>query len=118
MEEITNITKKLTELHVDNTTPSWAKVLILCISELVNIVKKNDTLNDRVAVLEDISEVRRTVISNLQKENETLKDELALVKQSVDNNEQKSRSSCLLVLGVEENEGENTDDIVLGIVNN
>ena len=57
-------------------------------------------------------------INNLQNENEKIKDELAFVKQSVDNNEQKSRSSCLLVHGVKENEGENTDDIVLGVVNN
>ena len=74
--------------------------------------------------MEAISEVRGTVIGNLQKDNEKLKEDLLLVRQAVDKNEQaadkneqKSRTSCLLIHGVEETVDENTDDICMDIIN-
>ena len=118
MEHLTNITEKLTELNLDDSTPQWAKILFFCMNELVNVVKENNTLNDRLLVLEDINEVRGTVIAKLQQENDSLKKELKLIGKTADDNEQKSRTSCLLIHGVEEMEGEDTDQLCLDIVNN
>ena len=45
-----------------------------------------------------------------------MKNELKAVKQATDNNEQKSRSMCLLIHGVEEIQGEDTDKLCLDVV--
>ena len=117
MEEITKLTEKLIELRRDESTPTWAKVLIQCVSELVGIVNENDNLNKRLVVLEDVNKVRGAVIDQLQEEIKYLKRDLEQVRQSTDNNEQKSRSSCLLIHGVDENDDEDTDKICLAVVN-
>ena len=59
--------------------------------------------------MEGISEVRGKIIESLQDFNATLK--------KVDDNEQKSRSSCLLIHGVEEANNDDTDKYCLDIVN-
>ena len=99
-------------------TPAWAKVLIGCVSELAEAVKEFNSLNDQVKKLEDISKVREHVIDGLLKDNATLKDELSLVRIAADKNEQKSRTQCLLIHGIDESEGENTDELCISVVNN
>ena len=116
MEKILGVTEKLTELGLDAATPPWAKILINCVNELVDAVKQYNVLNDRMAKLEDISEVRKTVIEGLQEENTKLRNELKFVKRVTDQNEQKSRSICLLIHGVEEEQGEDTDKLSLDII--
>ena len=44
METITKVTEKLTELNLDEATPPWAKILIACMSELVDVVKYNNSI--------------------------------------------------------------------------
>ena len=117
MDHIANLSQKLTDLQLDSDTPSWAKVLINCASELVDIAKVNNALNDRLVVLESVNEVRGSIIENLRQENAKLSEEIASIRQATDNNEQKSRSSCLLIHGVEELENEDTDKLCLDIVN-
>ena len=116
MEKISAVAEKLTELRLDATTPAWAKILIHCVNYLVDAVKHYNILNERMMRLDDVSEVRKTVIEGLQVENQHLKNELKAVKQATDNNEQKSRSMCLLIHGVEETQGEDTDKLCLDVI--
>ena len=67
--------------------------------------------------MEGISEVRGRIIESLQDYNATLKKELLANRKVGDDNEQKSRSSCLLIHGVEEANNEDTDKYCLDIVN-
>ena len=52
------------------------KNLIFCVSELVDFVKQNNILNDRLGALEGVNEVPSTVIDKFQQENDNLKKEL------------------------------------------
>ena len=117
MEHITSLSQQLTDLRLGSETPAWAKILIHCVGELVDIVKVTNGLNDRLVVLESVNEIRGSIIENLRQENVNLKKEIASIAQATDRNEQKSRSSCLLLHGIEELEGENTDDVCLKIIN-
>jgi len=106
-----DLNQKLNELCLDGGTPPWAKVLIHCLSQIVVVVNANNTLNEVVTKLD-------ARVSQLEEDNKLLKKELASVSQHADRNEQKSRSQCLLIHGVEEKEGEETNNICLAIVNN
>ena len=125
MDTINKVAGKLDELRLDDTTPPWAKILIFSLGELINVVKANNAYNERMEKLEEVNKVREVIIQNLQEENKTLKEANLKLKedqghilQKTDENEQKSRSSCLLVHGVVETDGEDTDTLVLDIVNN
>ena len=41
--------------YFEKKNPPWAKILIFCASELVDVVKQNNILNDRFVVLEDVN---------------------------------------------------------------
>ena len=116
MDKINKVTETLKNIQLDETPP-WAQVLVSSIRELVEAVKECNVCNERLLQLEDISEVRGNIITNLQKDNADLREKLLKVKQAVDSNEQKSRSSCLVLHGVKETMGENTDQIVLETIN-
>ena len=118
MEKIQRIAETLNGIVPDESTPSWAKVLIGCVSELAEAVKSFNLLQDRLAKVEDISKVREQVIEGLRNDNAVLKSELLAVRLAADRNEQKSRTQCLLIHGVEETQDEKTDELVLDIINN
>ena len=117
MEKLSSISESLKKLNLVEGTPSWATSLILIIGELVEAIKENN-MRERLAKLEDVSEVRKAVIESLQQENSHIKKELEIVRLAADRNEQKSRSSCLLLHGVEEGENEDTDELVLNALVN
>ena len=116
MEKITKVAETLIRIVDDDTTPSWAKVLIGCVSELVDAVKAYNVLNERFVKLESLSEVRGQIIESLQNDNANLKKDIASARQAADCNEQKSRSQCLLIHGVDESAHEDTDKICLDII--
>ena len=116
MDQIIKASKALNEINLDADTPSWAKSLIGCINDLVEGFKVYDKLNDRLKELEDVSEVRGQIITKLKEDNTNLRRELQLNRQATDDNEQKSRSQCLLIHGVDEVEGEDTDQICLDTI--
>ena len=64
MEKITKVAETLRGIVDDETTPAWAKVLIGCVSELVDAIKAY-VLNDCFVKLESISEVRGQIIESL-----------------------------------------------------
>ena len=116
MDKITGVTKQLDGLLLEDITPPWAKILIQCMSQLVDAVKDFNALSDRVKKLEDINAVRDRVVETLQNENKELKAKILSARQVADNNEQKSRTQCLLIHGIEESDEENTDQICLSVI--
>ena len=82
-------------------TPQWAKALTNCI--IVMISELRDPLIH-------VSELE-SKINNLEKENNKLNERL-------DNIEQRSRNINLVVHGIAETNGENTDDMVMDVVQN
>ena len=115
MEQILKASKALEEINLEDA-PSWAKALVVSISNLVEGVKDLNLLGDRCKKLEDISEVRGQIINKLQEDNVNLRNELLSLRQATDDNEQKSRSQCLLVHGIEEITGEDTDQICIDTI--
>ena len=118
MDNIVSISEKLKSIILDESTPPWAQILINCISELVTAVEESNISSERFNKMEAICEVRGQVIENLQHEIKTIKEELEITRQTADQNEQKSRSQCLLIHGVEEGETENTDNLCLDVIKN
>ena len=118
MEKIQRVAETLKGIVPDESTPAWAKVLIGCVSELAEAVKAFNSLNDKVKKMEDICKVREQVIENLLNDNAILKDELSIVRLAADKNEQKSRTQCLLIHGIDEADDENTDELCINVIKN
>ena len=118
MDRVQKVSDKLNNIVIEESTPEWAKVLIGCVTELSEAVKSFHLLNDRVSKLEDVNKVRDQVIHSLQSENANLKKSVSELRAKTDENEQKSRTQCLLIHGVLESDRENTDDICINIIKN
>lgn len=102
----------------DPSVPQWALVLMNCSKVTLNEIKCLKDIALRINQLEDFNRVCENTTSRLQAENNKLNKELQVLRVQVDNHEQRSRNECLLIHGIEENDGENTDDIVLDVINN
>ena len=59
---------------------------------------------------------KKKIINGLKNEVSSLKERIDLLEKKSDDSEQYSRRNCLLVHGVEEQEQENTDNIVLSVI--
>ena len=68
--------------------------------------------------LESYKVVNDTVTENLLNDNKMLRDKIELLESKVDDQEQRNRNYCLVLHGVEEKEGENTDELVINTVVN
>ena len=79
----------------------------LCVKDLVT----------RVNELESFKAVNEQVSLELKSENKRLQERLDNLSNAIDDQEQRNRNNCLLLHGVEEMDGENTDDVVLKIIN-
>ena len=84
---------------------------------LANALNKFNDLIVRINKLEDIKAVNDSIITSLQDENSRLNDLVNKLDVRTDDLEQRSRNTCLLLHGVVEAEGENTDDIILKVIN-
>ena len=58
------------------------------------------------------------IFNNLKGEVSYLSEKLKKMKESIDAQQQYSRRNCLLLHGIEETKGEDTDNIVLEVLNN
>ena len=63
-----------------------------------------------------IRKKKKKIINGLKNEVRSLKERIDLLENKSDDSEQYSRRNCLLVHGVEEQEQENTDNIVLNVI--
>ena len=102
----------------DPNVPAWARLLIDSMVVVINELKCVKDLSKRVEELESFKLVNVTVTGNLQNEIKRLHDRLNKVEDSLDDQEQRSRNYCLLLHGIEENEDEDTNTVVVDTINN
>ena len=104
--------------NIDATNiPPWAQMLITGMKLMITELKCVKDLARRINELESYKTVNEVVTQNLQNENKKLNDTLNTLELSIDDQEQRNRNYCLLLHGIEEQDGENTDDIVVNIIN-
>ena len=108
----------LTKLNAidDPLMPPWAKLLI-SLQFIITEITCVQVLSTRVNELESFKAVNEQVTPELKTENKRLQERLGNLSDVVDDHEQRNRNNCLLLHGVEEMDGENTDDMVLKIIN-
>ena len=108
----------LTKLHAidDPLMPPWAKLLIEYMQFIITEITCVKVLSTRVNELESFKAVNEQVTRELKKENKRLQERLDNLSDVVGDHEQRNRNNCLLLHGVEEMDGENTD-MVLKIIN-
>ena len=112
-------------------SPECAKILVNCLRNIENQVKElfilnEETKNAQIKVTESL-EFFSNKFDELERENKKKNEKIKELEETidilteknksltsdVDELEQYSRRNCLLLHGVQENENENTDDIVL-----
>ena len=93
--------------------PPWAKLLIESMQFKITEITCVKVLSTRVNELESFKAVNEQVTRELKTENKRLQECLDNLSDVVDDHEQRNRNNCLLLHGVEEMDGENTDDMVL-----
>ena len=86
----------------DPNMPQWAIVLMECFKGVITILQDIKGNND--------------LIDEVKAENVKLNNEIVSLTDKIDDLEQRSRNSCLLIHGVEEQVGENTDSIASSII--
>ena len=120
MEAELDINALITNLNSvdDSNIPPWALLLIESMKGLFTIFKSYNKLSQRVEKLESLNSVCENNTTLLHQENKRLNDLVINLETKVDDQEQSSRSACLLIHGMEERDKEDTDDIALDIFNN
>ena len=101
----------------DPLMPAWAKLLIESMQFIITEITCVKDLATRVNELESFKTVNEQVTRELESENKRLQERLDKLSNAIDDQEQRNRNNCLLLHGVEELDGENTDDVVLNILN-
>ena len=102
----------------DDEIPGWAVVLMDNMKVLLQEFKGMNVLINKIKELEDFRGISETVTNNLSAENKRLRDIIEKLELQLDDNEQRSRNGCLVIHGVPENDSEDTDDLVLDVINN
>ena len=107
-----DISEKLNSIN-DNSIPAWALLLMESMKVIINELKVVKDLAASVNVLESFKAVSEKVTSNLEKENSRLLKLITNLELKVDDQEQRSGNTCLLMHGIQENDRENTDELAL-----
>ena len=102
----------------DPSIPSWALLLFESFKVIITELKVLNDVNKRINILEDINATSINTTDKLKTENARLNDVLTKLQDRVDDHEQRNRNLCLLMHGVEEGNSENTDDLVVAVINN
>lgn len=101
----------------DSNVPTWASILINCFKGLIEHFKCVNIVVNKVEELQSINLIQKAVTDNLTAENDRLNNEILKLTVRIDDQEQRGRNNCLLLHGVQENENEDTDDLVIDIIN-
>ena len=102
----------------DASMPNYAAVLIESMKVIVTHLKCFNDLSKKVSTLEDKISVNSQVSDTLQSENKRLNDIIIILEERADDQEQRSRNTCLLIHGVAESDNVETDDVILSVLNN
>ena len=116
LETIDSIAVKLNAFN-DSTIPAWALLLVESMKAVVSELKTVQGLTQRIIELESYKAINETVSSHLKEENMRLCGVVDKLELKIDDQEQRSRNSCLLFHGIQENEGENTNDVAMAVMN-
>lgn len=116
-ESLNTLIGNLNSLDTDNSIPQWALLMIECMKTLITEIKGVNDIIKRVHVLEDFKSVNEAVSMQLNNENIRLIKVVNDLETKLDDQEQRTRNSCLLIHGIEEDESDNTDNHVLSVIN-
>ena len=84
--------------------------------QLEELKSSVEVMSDKFDEYEKDRKEKEKIINGLQNEVSFLKERIDLLEKKSDDSEMYSRRNCLLVHGVEEQEQENTDNIVLNVI--
>ena len=84
--------------------------------ELVEMNKSIGHINEIFEEYQKDKKEKEEKINNLEKKVSEMSSKIENLNKSIDDQEQYSRRNCLLIHGISESDGENTDDIVINTV--
>ena len=102
----------------DSSVPPWAKVIINSMVIVINELKCVKELSKRLDELESYRTVTEKITDKMQTEIQRLNERLKIAEDSLDDQEQRNRNFCLLLHGIEENDNEDTNHVVVETINN
>ena len=85
--------------------------------QLVDLAESVKFMTSKFDELEKDRKEKEKIINNLKGEVSYLSEKLGKLEESIDAQQQYSRKNCLLFHGIEETKGEDTDDLVLEVLN-
>ena len=85
--------------------------------QLVDLAESVKFMTSKFDELEKDRKEKEKIINNLKGEVSYLSEKLGKLEDSIDPQQQYSQRNCLLLHGIEEIKGENTDNIVLEVLN-
>ena len=109
-----NLQEKVTEIF--NLAQDTKNMQIKGDKQLEELKSSVEVMSDKFDEYEKDRKEKEKIINGLQNEVSFLKERIDLLEKKSDDSEQYSRRNCLLVHGVEEQEQENTDNIVLNVI--
>ena len=113
---VNDLLNKFNDVNISEIPP-WALLIIESMKVLINEFKGINNVLNRLQVLEDSKSISDNVTKLLQDDNTRLNGVVTSLKYRLDHQEQRSRNECLLIHGVVEDMNENTDDLVLNVMN-
>ena len=85
--------------------------------QLVDLAESGKFMTSKFNELEKDWKEKEKIINNLKGEISYLSEKLGELEESIDAQQQYSQRNCLLLHGTEETKGEDTDDLVLEVLN-
>ena len=102
----------------DTSIPPWTLILIEGMKILVTELKVVNELVSKVDDLENYKEDDETLKQDILNEDKRLYERIDELELQIDDNEQRNHNYCLMLHGIEEQDGENTDEIVINTIKN
>ena len=86
--------------------------------QLLDLGESAKFITSKLGELEKDQKEKEKIINNLKGELSYVSEKLRKMEESIDSQQQYSQTNCLLLHGIEETKGEDTDNIVLEVLNN
>ena len=99
----------------ENDAPQWALIIIQSVKGLFTVIKSFSEITSRLNDIKSVCENNSTL---LFQENKRLKTKLEDLENRIEDQEQRSRNTCLLIHSIDEVENENTDDAAIHVFKN
>ena len=110
-----NLVKQVAEIYqISNTTKTSQ---IKGEEQLNDVLETVKSINAKFDEFEKDKKKKEEQIKNLELEVTKMKEEIIDLKKGIDSQQQYSRRKCLLIHGVTESDDENSNDVVLNVLN-